>query len=353
MPRLLLLFLAVLASCLAQPAVEVGEINGAAFRIDKPEAWNGVLVIYCHGYSDSVGKFDAAKPDRIAGILATQGFAVAQSGYSAGGWAVAEAMQDTEALRRYFLRKHGTPKETYITGHSMGGLLTAATLETYPNAYDGGLAMCGALGPAHWGLLRHYFEVRVVFDVYFPGALPSPAGSTGGTAPLLKLLDEKPDAAAALRRYAGTQNNQQLAMFLAFNTKLLAELNKHAGGNPFDNRNTVYVDTGDDNMVNDKVARYTADPRAAAYVRRYFTTTGRLQAPLLAVHNTYDPIVPAWIPNQYQVLTESAGTTNLFVQQYVKHDGHCNISPAETTRAFNELLDWKRNGKRPESGELK
>ncbi|MGD1098263.1 MAG: hypothetical protein ABSB35_40540, partial [Bryobacteraceae bacterium] len=44
-----LLFCADLAS--AEPKLEIGAINGAAFRIDVPDAWNGGLVVYCHGYS--------------------------------------------------------------------------------------------------------------------------------------------------------------------------------------------------------------------------------------------------------------------------------------------------------------
>lgn len=358
MLRLVLSAILFLAPCLAQPVVEVGEIGGAAFRIDKPENWNGGLIMYCHGYSAKPGRFDAAKPDRVAAAFTPKGFAVAQSGYAGGGWAIEEAMRDTEALRHYFGKKYGAPKETYVTGHSMGGLLTAALVESNPSAYDGGLALCGALGPPYWGILRHYFDVRVVFDYYFPGALPplttAAPGYEGGPkvyGPLTKLLDEKPEAAAALRQYTGIRKNSELASFLAFNTGLLMELSQRAGGNPFDNRNTVYVNTGDDNSLNDKAARYIADPKAAAYLRRYYTTTGHLQRPLLAVHTTYDPIVPPWIPNHYEVLAESAGGAGFFVQQYVKHDGHCTISPVETEHAFDDLLEWKHSAKRPAAGE--
>ena len=39
------------ALCWAGPRLETGEINGAKFRIDIPENWNGGLVMYCHGYN--------------------------------------------------------------------------------------------------------------------------------------------------------------------------------------------------------------------------------------------------------------------------------------------------------------
>jgi pimeloyl-ACP methyl ester carboxylesterase len=125
----------------AAPKVEVGTINGAAFRIDVPDNWNGGLVVYCHGYSAAIVTY---KPDVAIPFLAAftdQGYAVAQSGYATGGWAVQEAAVDTESLRRYFITKYGVPKETYLTGHSMGGFLTMMLMETYPQVYDAALPL--------------------------------------------------------------------------------------------------------------------------------------------------------------------------------------------------------------------
>src|SRR5262245_51181842 len=146
------LFLAVIValatgSLRADVAVEVGEINGVTFRIDMPEAWNQVLILYCHGFNASPVNFDATKPlDGSLGLLLKQGYAVAQSAYAEIGWALSEAIPDTEALRRYFLRAHN-PKEVYVTGQSSGGLLTIALVEMFPNIYDGGLSLCGVNGP--------------------------------------------------------------------------------------------------------------------------------------------------------------------------------------------------------------
>src|SRR5438876_5750587 len=124
-------FCAVLACatlCIAAPKIEpkseIGEINGAKFRIDIPENWNGGLVMYCHGYSPVAGAYKEGKLPAFLEVFTGQGYAVAQSGYAAGGWAIQEGIEDTEALRRYFATKYGQPKETYITGHSMGGFLT-------------------------------------------------------------------------------------------------------------------------------------------------------------------------------------------------------------------------------------
>ncbi|MFB3828348.1 MAG: alpha/beta hydrolase [Bryobacteraceae bacterium] len=350
--RLLVCAAALAVSLAAAPKTEIGEINGAQFRIDVPEAWNGGLILYCHGYSAVPGTFDPAKPNPAAGLFTGQGFAVAQSGYAAGGWAIEEALQDTQALRRYFVRKYGAPKETWVSGHSMGGFLTMAMLEKYPNDVDGGLALCGPLGPASWFMLRRVFDMRVVFDHYFPGVLPPPdrvpadyAMSPARNQKVREILDGNAEAAAAFRRYSGIQNNKEAAATVVFFTYILKDLQQRGGGNPFDNRDTIYDGSPDDNALNDGVKRYRAVPRAAEYVRTWYTPTGRLTRPMLAIHTTYDPLVPPWVPNYYAHLAEESG---LFVQQYVKRAGHCAIQPQEVARGLAQLREWKATGKRPE-----
>ncbi len=74
--------------------------------------------------------------------------------------------------------------------------------------------------------------------------------------------------------------------------------------------------------------------------------------PMLAIHTSYDPLVPVWIPNQYSSSADIAGTSNLFVQQYVNHDGHCAIQAGEVSRGFSELREWKSKGTRPHAGEV-
>ena len=156
-----------------QTHVETGTLEGAPFRIDMPANWNGVLLIYYHGYSEFPAVFDSATSSALGSALTGAGFAIAQSGYSEVGWALEWALPETEALRRYTIAKYGQPKETYVTGHSMGGILTAATIESYPSRYDGALALCGLLEPTTWALERAG-AMRAAFDYYYPGLLPGP-----------------------------------------------------------------------------------------------------------------------------------------------------------------------------------
>ena len=345
------------AATIVGPKTELGEINGAKFRIDIPENWNGGLVVYCHGYSPVPAAYKDQKLPPLFAVFTEQGFALAQSGYAAGGWAVEEAVTDTEALRRYFLTKYGKPKETYLTGHSMGGFLTMLLMERDPAAYDAGLPLCGPLAPANNFIARGAFDARVVFDYYFPAALPPPdnvpadfRNNPGKAQEIVALLDGQPEKSAALRRFTGAHSNKDLGATLVFLTDLFRELQQRAGGNPFDNRNMIYESVDDYNALNKGVKRYSANPRAAEYLRTWYTPTGKLSHPMLAIHTTYDPLVPVRVPDMYSNLVENAGSSDLFVQQYVEHDGHCTILPAEIARGFSQLREWKNHGVRPQPG---
>jgi pimeloyl-ACP methyl ester carboxylesterase len=338
---------------------EIGTVEGAAFRIDVPENWNHGLVMYFHGYEPKPRLFQPHPPGRILQQVINRGYAVAQSGYSSGGWAVEEAARETESLRRYFAKKHGTPRETFVMGHSMGGLLTAMVLEQNPQPYAGGLALCGVLAPADL-VMQRAFANRAAFDAFFPGTLPDvehiPETFAMNDLPTIttveKALDAKQAESALIRSLADIHTNRGLADVLVFNTFVVKDLRLKAGGNPFDNRNLIYTGTTDDNALNAKVKRYAADPQAARFLSSYYTPTGDLKRKLLALHTTYDPLVPAATAEFYDSATRRRGDGDLFVQQYVNRDGHCNITADQTGQAFDELVAWVHESKRPAPGLL-
>ena len=360
--KLTLLWVVVTLSALnLQAKTEVGTRAGAQFRIDVPDNWNHGLVVYYHGYDlhESGMQFDPKQPlqDFLA-VLTKAGFAVIQSGYSRGGWALEQAIPETEALRRYFIDKYGRPSETYAAGESMGGMLTAMTIEQSPENYVGGLDLCGAVQNAP-ALLAHAFDGRILFDYYFPGLLPDPSKVPANfevtddlTKKVARQVHAKPQAAAALRRILGVENDKDLVGITLFGTWVLKDIEQRAHGNPFDNRNTIYSGMPGQNQLNDGVKRYPADRDALFYLQRYYTPTGHLTRPVLAVHTTYDPLVSPATPGQYYQLTRITGSSDFFVTQYVKHDGHCNFTPEEVDRAFSELRHWKDTGARPPSGWL-
>lgn len=346
--------------CFAQSEnkIETGTLNGAAFRIEVPANWNQGLVMYCHGYEVAGTKsaFDN-RQNPLREIFLKRGFAVAQSAYSTQGWAVKEGVEDTEALRRYFAAKYGQPRETIVLGHSMGGVITVATIERYPEVYDGALPMCGPLVPSVNGLQRRVFDMLVTFEYFFPDTVGPvvnlPQGAKLDTAKVRAAIETAPEKGAMFARRFLLANAGEIPPVLTFFYEINRELQQRAGGNPFDNRNTIYGGFDDDAAVNRGVKRYAADAKAQQYVRQYYSATGRIADPVLTIHTTYDPLVTAADVLEYEAIARVAGTQDLFAAQFVVARGHCNFTPVQTGAAFDALLAWVREHKRPASGEVK
>ena len=340
----------------AEPRVDIGEIEGAAYRIDVPENWNRELIVYFHGYSIGQVRFSRERPlyESLAKLVA-QGYAVAQSGYSRSGWAVEQAVADSERLRAYFLRHHGKPQRTLAMGTSMGGLLTIHAIETQPKVYAGGLSLCGALAPADT-MTQHAFALRAAFDAYFPDVLgplvPVPAEFKPDQhveERIASALRSNPKAASALKSLQAGSTDDNLPGVIGFVTYLTKELQQRTGGNPFDNRDEAYVGTGDDEALNARVRRYAGDAKAMAYLVRWYTPSGMPKRPLLALHTLADPLVPISVSNDYAARTRLSGNSERFVQQWVAREGHCTMSNEEIVGAFSDLVGWL-DGRRPPSG---
>lgn len=344
-----------------ESVVDTGTLNGAPYRIEIPADWNGGLVMYAHGYEIEGTPFQPEAP-RHAGFrqaFTSRGFAFAQSWYRAYGWAVEEGMDDTEALRRHFAARYGEPDSTFVTGHSMGGLITVATIETRGAEYDGALPFCGLLAPPVDALRGRLFDVLVAFDYLYPGVLTSAPGGVADlpAAPLPTrealnaAVRADPGRAEALgRRYAiRPENVPGLVWFYA---AILRELQQRAGGNPFDNRGSAYHGLGDDPAFNRGVRRYAADPAAVAWLRARFSPTGRIADPVLAVHTTYDAVVEPEQMDRYRAIAQLAGTADRFAAAYVVADGHCAFTSAQVGAAFDALRAWAATGERPMEGEI-
>lgn len=168
------------ASCGVRYAEVTGTILGAKWVIYKPlrRAWNGDLISVARGYiaPDGPAVDPAAllgSPDFVQlrdGVLCL-GFAVAASGYRANGFAVEEGTIDTLLLTPIFRLLFGKPRHNYVSGLSMGGIITLRLAEQYPSVYDGALALCGFSGGS---LLQTNYvgNVEMLFRLLYPGVLP-------------------------------------------------------------------------------------------------------------------------------------------------------------------------------------
>ncbi len=202
----------------------------------------------------------------------------------------------------------------------------------------------------------YVFDMLVTFEALFGAGLPGEYRPVVETASLPGPVVEQALAADSLSadRFATHwgMRLKDLAGIISLYHLLCKELEERAGGNPIDNRNSIYCGLEPIRGLNAEVERYAAAPGAFEYVGRNYTPTGGLEDPVIAIHTTYDAGVPPSIPDFYNTLTTLKGTGDRVVQMYVDADGHCNIAPVHPGRAFDMLRRWVAGGERPEPGML-
>jgi len=340
----------------AKAVTEEGEIAGAKFHIDIPDNWNGGLVMYAHGYA-----MVSQPPNFNMGVVKafqSLGFAVAQSLYSHQGWAAQEGVLDTEALRRYFVDKYGPTKPTVIAGHSQGGAITYATIEKFPEVYDGALPMCAA-GPSALGFFQERaFDMRVLFDYFFPGLAGSAVEFPDGeqtyakvAAKATELVKADPEKAKSFAQMTVLSSPEAIPGVIAFWSEILRELTIRASGSAFDNTSTIYFGSADDKTLNQQIERHTADAKAVEYLHQWVTMTGEIGDPVLALHTLTDDLIPPAFANRYAMLATLAGHADLYAQAWTDGKDHCAFTAEETTEALRQLVEWIKTGKRPTPGD--
>src|SRR5262245_41973709 len=165
--------------------VDTFTIKGAHGIIIIPNKWNGSLFIYAHGYSADQRLIQPFPADLTFANYSTKlnllfqsvvlptlgalvgseegGYASATTTFRSSGWVVKDAIKDIENVRRYFIKKYGKPKRTYMWGHSGGGMVTSTVIEYFPKTYDGALPMCGP-GAGGRRNFNGAFDLRAVYE---------------------------------------------------------------------------------------------------------------------------------------------------------------------------------------------
>jgi len=370
------------ASAHAQSHFE-GEIGpGSSYEIDVPTNWNGALVVYAHGITqaDLPVMPPSMQPEynelRIA--LLSGGFALAASGYSSNGWALADAVRRTHQLSGIFKSKVGEPRRTYLMGASLGALVAVKLAETQARQYDGALALCGPVGGA-LPELQYIGDGRVIFDYYFPGMLPGsqfevPPGTAflspldpGGPSPLflsvVAALATNPDrtvrwASAANLPFTNMAELANSALyFLGFSLRYTNDFVDRVNGKlPYDNSDTTYVvDATSDavlnaflsGVLNANVERFDGDRAAVNYYDHNYTPSGRIGIPVLTLHTTRDPAIPFSHETVFAATVAGAGRSSLLAQRPIDRWGHCAFEPAEVQAALGSLVQWVETGLKP------
>jgi len=348
-----------------------GQYEGGLYRIEIPDAWNGELVLYAHGYVANQGQNGSALRvgnHSIREHLIQRGFAWAASSYRCNGYVPGQGLVDTMALVDLFKTSNGgrAPQRTYLTGTSMGGHVTILGLHEFPTAFAGGLAMCPA-GPE---LFDFYAAVGAAAEV-ITGIQFKASSVQQDLASISAVLGKPPDYTDKGRQLASVEiqisgGPRPFAVEgLASGGRFLANISGGAiaGIDTPQNRavtNTHFKYAIDDGLgltadaLNQRVRRKAADPAYRGEKTPYEEVApfdGRIERPLLTMHGTGDLFVPIFLEQSLKRAVTAAKRQTLLTERIYRIAGHCGFSQAEQINAFDDLVKWVREGVKPDGDE--
>lgn len=319
-----------------------------------PSGWNGQLVVYAPGYTPPqlpLGFYQLATPDGVSlpALVQGLGFAFATTSYRRNGLAILEGVADVQELVTAFEQTIGTPTRTHVTGVSEGGLVATLLAERSAVLFDSAFAACSPIGGVRQQL-TYVGDFRVLFDYFFPGAIPGsaiaiPAGVIANWnsvyVPLVSAtLAAAPSRALELMRVAHAAYDPSdfrtvvatAIGLLTYNVLGANDANARLGGNPFENRVRWYFGSTNDLRLNLLVRRFAAAPAALAALGPY-ETHGDLAIPLVTLHTTADGIVPFAHELLYGRKVDVVDRGR-FVPIPIVRYGHCAFTAAELAFGF-------------------
>jgi pimeloyl-ACP methyl ester carboxylesterase len=379
-----------------------GAIDGAAFRVEVPEHWNGTLVLYSHGYyPKGFQLFGLAltnrPPDRSESEawLLEHGYALAASQFPEDGlgYQVENALRDQVALLDWFEANVGRPRHTVATGQSLGSAIALLLAERHPDRFAGVATFCGAHDP--YGTFNAELDVNFVVKILLaPGEnielvnADDPAHSADALVAAVDRALATPQGRARVA-LAGAMNNivgwysalqprpvdmtewirQQAAWIQGAYISgrgpvARADIERRAGGNPFYRRQLARSSQRDlvkrayreaglslrrDLARLERAPRIGPDPTAVRYMYRFGVPTGRISAPVVTLHSLGDggavPDHERWYAEQVR---RSSGGDRLR-QLYVDRGMHCSFSAADEIVALRTLFERIDSGRWPDT----
>lgn len=383
--------------------------DGAQWEIDVPANWNGIALLYSHGY---VRQTLAANPpasdgQRIKAALLAEGYGLVASNYAGLGWVVRSAVDDQLAALELFRHRIGTPHVTIAWGDSMGGMITTDLAENHPGDIDGSLSFCGVLagGVGEFNaLLDSAFAAKTLLAP--TSSIPLVHLSTLSSAladgrSLARVVTGAQTTAAGRARIAlaaalydepgynepgqriprpgdwiGQEANQYqgfLDNIIRGNYLFRISAEQHAGGNVSWNAGVNYgslldssspaaevralyrragLSLATDLGALDRAARITADPGAVRYLSRYVSFSGRLTTPQLTMHTIGDGLIPVQGEQAYRQLVVQRGRSGLLREAYVDAPGHCAFTDGEELAGIQAIVDRVRTGHWPDTSAM-
>ena len=355
----------------------------SGYRIEVPANWNGTLVMWAHGYRGE-GTELTVDNHPLREFLIPNGYAWAASSYSANSYNPGVGVRDTHRLVQLFDEIVGSPATRYITGASMGGHVTARSVEQPNHPYDGAMPICGVVGD--YELFDYFLDFNLAAQQIALGASAYPvaddavyigvqvpqikAGLEGapGAWPFVLNADGEAFKQLVELRSGGDRPNFDEA-FAFWNSipastgvgNFLFELGVGNGkviGAPGivpDNTDTVYqldLDPGlspEELAFNEEIGRVDGSDRLRINpsLLPIPNITGAIDVPVLSLHNLGDLFVPFHNEIEYAQDVADQGNSDLLVQRAIRGVGHCDFTPTELVTAFVELDAWVQHGIKP------
>jgi len=368
-----------------------GVLRNAGWRIEVPANWNGDLVMWAHGFRGTDTRlFFMEEEVPFRQYLLENGYAWAASTYSKNDYNVGTAVEDTHRLARHFRRVVGERADrTYIAGASMGGHVTATSIERYRRFYDGAMPVCGVLGD--FELFDFFLDFNVAAQQIALGTsvFPAPADYATVVAPEIKAELELSTGSWPFALNAAGEAFKQLVENRSGGDRpnfdeawnfwnSVADGGSGPGSFLFDlgtgdgsigPRPLVAVDNTDvfyetdlivgpsnalEQELNADIVRVEQERGARRNTRTSPSPMlrGRIQVPVLSLHNLGDLFVPFHMETEYAALIADRGRTDLLVQRAIRGSSHCGFTTAEYEQAFADLVLWVTDGVRPDGDDV-
>ncbi len=342
-----------------------GELDGAGYRWEIPDNWNGDLVVYARPLRSSRHPtLEVTNPPQREALL-ERGFAWTASSFDYNGYHVQSGIDHSHRLLHHFSEAEEKPGRVYLMGHDLGGQIAAASAEQHPESYDGVLSLCAPL--VDTALLDYLMGYTLAakalagVDARFPDpefqerTRPDVLDALGPNYPTVV----RPAGEELLflhTRLAGGPHPLSDAALDAWGTLLFdfghmdGSLGGLAPGNVIDTQHLLYQlpDPEREAWLNGQTLRLEPDPQIRrAGVEAIPATTGEIGIPVLTLSGLGDLYVPLSIQQAYAERVAAAGQEEKLVQRVVRDVGHCTFTAEEELAAFDALVDWVENQRRP------
>ena len=359
-----------------------GVLNGAGYLIEVPANWNGKLVMYAHGYAGTGPTLGVGAPS-IRRYLIQNGYAWGASSYSKNYYDVRAGVEDTNALALEFnniaaanSRPLTAPTKYFITGHSMGGHITAAAIEDEAAAtavhkvkYNGAVPMCGVVGDTE---LFNEFAAMQVTAQAIAGVPSYPTTkwseiSALVTGTLFTTFPSVPTAKGV--QYLSVLQNitggprPMFNLGIAFGGSFPSAYGTFGSDgtvsgiltkNVLDTSSFTYTIDGDaaaSTALNAAVIKLTADPDANRLrtdgLRWIPKANGEFKIPVVSIHTLGDLFVPFSMEQVYARRVAAKGNSAWLVQRAIRGVSHCDFTVAEQVEAFSAMIAWEGGGAKP------